>query len=77
MTKKKKWYIVGDEDARDKEDVWTISVDPEHAGWETGGSEGYGLPKEVAEWIVDVLNSTRGDIGWYMDKWGYWKKRLM
>lgn len=76
MSKRQKWYPVRDNDhIKEREDNWTISVDPDHTGWETNdGEEGNGLPFEVADWICSVLNSTRGDCGYMLDKWGYWKK---
>ncbi len=79
MGKHKKWFVVKDSAASEgSEENYTISLDPKREGWETdSGAVGYGLPKEVAEWIVDVLNSTRGDCGYYMDKWGFWHKRVL
>ena len=54
------WYIKQDkyESAKnDKIDSWTITTDPEYFGWKTEeGFQGYGFPKELAQWICDKLN---------------------
>lgn len=58
----KKWpdrfYAVKHERGREEDAVWTISSSPEEEGWKTdSGQYGYGLPREIAERIVEVLNS--------------------
>lgn len=56
--KKEKWRIHYDY----KEiyhDSWTIST-IDNRGWETdSASRGYGLPKELAQWICDQLNASK------------------
>lgn len=76
--KKLKWYVkqerfFSNEDQ--KIHSWTITTDPEIEGWKTdSGYEGYGLPKELAEWIVDILNES-GKIPPYFRKKGIWIKK--
>jgi hypothetical protein len=55
----KKVYAVCDAMAYDpnNNEVWTISEDPNKAGWETdSGYSGYGLPKEKADFYVMCIN---------------------
>lgn len=79
------WYVKNDCDPKyytDKEfkeleldEIWTITTDPEHAGWETdGGADGYGLPKELAQWICDKLNNC-GEEPQYVKDFFKWEKR--
>jgi len=77
------WYIKKDsnpiyteEEIKEMEiELWTITTHPEHDGWETnGGADGYGLPKELAQWICDKLNNC-GEQPPYIKYFFNWKKR--
>lgn len=62
-----KLYIVEAENGLERDNqgacnVWTVSPDPDHTGWETdNGVEGYGLPKHIAEEIVRRWNLASGN----------------
>jgi hypothetical protein len=68
----KKWFAVRDSRPKetdeeksyyDKRSVWTISIDEHFPGWETDSStDGYGLPKDVAEFICNMLNLHLGGV---------------
>ena len=59
---KNKWYIKQNRyfsEEAEKLHSYTITTDPEFCGWETDhGYDRYGLPKELAQWICDVLNES-------------------
>lgn len=73
------WHVVRDvhplekaDDAKydDSEDVWTISPDPDRTGWQNDCNQpGYGLPKDVAEWIANTLNASGGVPKWMQNKY--------
>lgn len=59
------WYVVTEAhlSSRDPDDqadglkIWTVSEDPERAGWNTdSGYPGYGLTKAQAQFLVDAAN---------------------
>jgi hypothetical protein len=55
---------------------FSITLNPEYCGWNTdSGYEGYGLPKELAEWICNILNQSEETCPYEMDKYGTWKKK--
>ena len=57
MTKKIRFFAVSESPKDDN--CWTVSTSPNVCGWETdSGSPKYGLPKKMAEWIVDTLNDS-------------------
>ena len=57
-------------------DSYTITQKKDKAGWKTGsGCEGYGLPKELAQWICDRLNESNEICPYYMSEYGDWKKK--
>lgn len=62
---KSRWYIKQDRfksTESDEIDSFTITTNPEFSGWRTdSGYEGYGLPKELAQWICDILNQSEED----------------
>jgi hypothetical protein len=59
------WYVVtARRDAAPEDDVWTVSMMEGVTGWETdSGCLRYGLPKNVAEYLVRLANAAeeRGD----------------
>ena len=70
------WYIKQDRYSNKKNDEldsWTITTNPDYCGWKTeAGFQGYGLPKELAQWICDKLNQC--DNPPYIRKKGRWEK---
>lgn len=56
------WHVVSDAD--DEKDlnnpraaIWTLSTNPKEAGWDTdAGFYGYGLRKDVAEFLATAAN---------------------
>lgn len=71
------WQIHQDRDKQDDElHSYSITLNCEYGGWKTdSGYSGYGLPKELALWICEVLNKSREKPPYEMDKYGYWRKR--
>ena len=73
-----KWKIHQDLYPIDPEiDAYTIvlSNQEDQGGWDTdSGTDGYGLPKELAQWICDILNESGKDCPYIMDS-GYWRKK--
>ena len=70
------WKIHQD---REKEDdslhSYSITLDVNYEGWRTdSGYDGYGLPKELALWICEVLNESTKECP-FTFKFGYWKKK--
>jgi hypothetical protein len=67
------WYVVRNEicsyDIDDPDaEVWTLSRDPNRAGWETdGGCGGYGLKKADAEELAAHTNCVNRNRGKYID----------
>jgi hypothetical protein len=55
---------------------WSITngLDVDCGGWKTdSGYDGYGLPKELAEWICKILNESNTECP-YVNNNGYWEK---
>jgi hypothetical protein len=54
------WYVVAehpDFDGADDVNIWTVSQDPDRAGWDTDSSyPRYGLPRSAAQFLVDAAN---------------------
>lgn len=52
--------------------VYSITLDENSPGWETDSAyPGYGLPKELAEWICSTLNEKINECPYEMS-FGYW-----
>ena len=61
---KDKWHIHTEFEIEGRHN-YTITTNPEFSGWNTdSGYEGYGLPKEVASFIVEVLNFLNATSRW-------------
>jgi hypothetical protein len=44
-------------------------------GWKTdSGYDGYGLPKELAQWICDILNESEKKCPFSISEYGSWEK---
>lgn len=68
------WYIHLDYNIDDGDCRYSITLDPKESGWRTdSGYAGYGLPKELAQWICDVLNKHGKDCPYVMNN-GFWEK---
>lgn len=59
-----RWYVVAggyyyaDEHPAPEDEIWTVSREPDRAGWNTeGGHAGYGLTKAQADELADAANS--------------------
>jgi hypothetical protein len=66
------WYPHAEDD---EERSWSISTIQEYGGWHTdSGSKGYGLPKELAQWICEKLNSTKEICPYKNTYTGTWEK---
>jgi hypothetical protein len=59
------WYVATEADLSkydadenpDNDTIWTVSEDPERAGWNTdSGYHGYGLTKAQAQFLADAAN---------------------
>lgn len=76
MRNRAKWCIHLDRERSDEEEYrWSITQDPSRTGWETdSGYCGYGLPKELAQWICDRLNESEIECPYKM-KMGIWVKK--
>ena len=73
-SKEMKWEIHLDREESDDE-AYSITLNKEYGGWNTdSGYPGYGLPKELAEWICQTLNDHGKNCPYKMDDYGYWKK---
>jgi hypothetical protein len=67
------WKVHIDTDSIDGNRA-SLTLDVKYGGWQTdGGYEGYGLPKDLAQWICDVLNE-RNDCPYIMFH-GCWRKK--
>ncbi len=67
-----KFYVVcsGEINSRHK---YTISTRTDVCGWETdSGQCGYGLPREVAEWMVECLNQHQIPRNYKVTNCGEW-----
>lgn len=61
---KEKWFIHTECEIEDRQN-YTITTNPSLPGWCTdSGCEGYGLPKQVATFIVEVLNFLNANSMW-------------
>lgn len=68
-----KWFIHTEFEMEGRHN-YTITTNPNIAGWNTdSGYEGYGLPKELAELIVYVLNFLRVSSRFENEEIGGWK----
>jgi hypothetical protein len=73
-----KWEIHIDRDFVDDLEIesYSITLNKKWGGWNTdSGYEGYGLPKELAIWICDILNQSDEKPPYEMDKYGSWVKK--
>lgn len=77
---KMKWYVHLDREESkeyESEHRYSITMEPGHEGWHTdSGYQGYGLPKELAQWICDTLNEHGKDCPYKMYG-GWWDKNEM
>ncbi|OGT44303.1 MAG: hypothetical protein A3F13_02735 [Gammaproteobacteria bacterium RIFCSPHIGHO2_12_FULL_40_19] len=56
---------------------YTITLNESIGGWDTdGGHDGYGLQKDVATWICDILNKSGEKSPFTIDEFGYWEKGI-
>lgn len=74
-----KWHVHLDREDNDpeyaEEPRYSITTNPKYEGWKTdSGSMGYGLPKELAQWICDVLNKHGKDCPYKMS-YDCWEKK--
>lgn len=75
-----KWFAKHDFDDersidRDELHSWTITTNEAFCGWDTdSGTGGYGIPRELAEWVCDKLNTQHEKPPYFVDKFGFWKK---
>lgn len=73
-----KWYIHLDWDNPNDyldEPNYTITTNPDKRGWCTDmGSKGYGLHKEIAQWICDKLNECGEEPPYIVNEYGFWEK---
>lgn len=68
------WKIHLDREDSD-EYSYSITLNEEYGGWRTdSGYPGYGLPKDLAQWICDILNKHQDECPFNMDS-GYWEKK--
>ncbi len=69
-----KWKIHQDREIDDPEiDSYTLTTQTDKGGWHTdSGYNGYGLPKNLAQWICDVLNESNKECPYKMDSYGCW-----
>lgn len=60
MKKEYKWSLhLETSHCDDGESRYSLTTDSKYAGWNTdSGYNGYGLPKELAEWICKILNKS-------------------
>jgi hypothetical protein len=73
-TKTTKWFIHVDDKNPDPDTPYTITSDPRYEGWNTNsGCPGYGLPKQMAEELCEILNK-HPEFSWKLNKYGDWKK---
>lgn len=71
-----KWKIHQDWEDEDEEcNSYTLTLNENYPGWNTDSSaHGYGLPKKLAQWICDKLNSIDDECPYIMT-WGEWEKK--
>ena len=68
-----KWFVHLDDNIDDGEQRYSITLKENVPGWRTdSGYVGYGLPKELAQWICDTLNKHGKDCPYEMDEFGCW-----
>lgn len=75
-----KWYIHIDRDESEFEgysdDRYSITTNRKYRGWNTdSGQEGYGLSKELAQWICDKLNECGEEPPFIMNRYGTWEEK--
>jgi len=75
---KEKWviHLDGNQDVNEKDkSCWSITTNPDYPGWNTDSAYyGYGLPKELAQWICDQLNRSQ-EICPYEIRYHFWEKK--
>ncbi len=71
-----KWYAHQDRDPElESIESYTLTTNPDKEGWNTdSGYAGYGLPKELAQWICDILNQSGKKCPYEQDRFGLWVK---
>jgi hypothetical protein len=71
------WYIHQDRDEDDPDiDSYTITTNSKYGGWDTdSGYMGYGLNKELAQWICDRLNECGKNPPYAINRHGDWEKQ--
>lgn len=73
-----KWQVHLDRDETEEyktEARYSITPDIKWGGWNTdSGCEGYGLPKELAQWMCDILNEHGKDCPYEFSQ-GWWSKK--
>lgn len=56
-----RWHVVVDPMCKypsPEKAIWTLSCDPNIPGWNTdGGYEGYGLAKDIADFLAESANA--------------------
>ncbi len=68
------WKIHQDREEDDSLNSYSITLDGEYGGWRTdSGYDGYGLPKELAIWICEILNQSKKECPFTFE-FGCWKK---
>lgn len=70
------WKIHQERDEDDPEiRCYTLTLRKGFEGWNTdSGYHGYGLPKELAQWICDTLNKSNESCPYEMNAYGTWRK---
>lgn len=71
-----KWRIHQDRDIDNPElNSYTLTISEESGGWYTdGGYDGCGLPKDLALWICDILNTYGVNCPYKNCDNGFWEK---
>lgn len=75
-----KWHVHLDRDENefnkdDGDHRYSLTLNPKHEGWCTdSGYQGYGLPRELAQWICDIVNEHGKDCPYEMYG-GWWSKK--
>ena len=77
MRNRSEWHIKQDRyfsPENEQLHSYTITNDLNFCGWNTdSGYDGYGLPKELAQWICDILNESGKEPPFIMKSYT-WKK---
>ncbi len=77
MSSKETWHIHLDREDDDYIDNrFSLTLNKNEPGWNTdSGYVGYGLPKDLAQWICDTLNKSPHECPYKMDEYGMWSKK--